>query len=158
MTPAVQAAKKAGIEFGLHEYQHDADNSSFGLEAAEKLGVEPARVFKTLLVSLNSEPKALAVAVVPVDAQLDLKAMAKACKAKKAVMAEPAIAERTTGYVVGGISPLGQKRFLPTVIDESAGNSDTVFVSAGRRGMDIEVAPQDLQQLTRASFARIARR
>ncbi len=157
MTPAVRAAKRANIDFALHEYRHDPNNSNFGMEAAEKLGLNPGRVFKTLLVNLNGNSKSLAVAVLPVNAQLDLKAMAQACEAKKVAMAEPVIAERTTGYVVGGISPLGQKRLLPTVIDESAQSFDTVFVSAGRRGMDIELKPADLQELTGAVLAKVAR-
>lgn len=157
MTPAVRAAKRAKIDFSVHEYAHDPNNSSFGMEAAEKLGIDPARVFKTLLVDLNGNSKSLAVAIVPVNAQLDLKAMAKACQAKKVVMAEPAIAERTTGYVVGGISPLGQKRPLPTVLDKSAQSFDTVFVSAGRRGMDIELKPADLKELAGAVLAKVSR-
>lgn len=158
MTPAVKAAEKAGISYRLHEYAHDSANLSFGLEAAEKLGVPPARVFKTLLVCLNQDNKRLAVAVVPVDAQLDLKAMARACKAKKVAMAEPMVAERATGYIVGGISPLGQKRMLPTVLDQSVSEFDTVFVSAGRRGMDIELAGGELCSTCRASLAPLARR
>jgi len=157
VTPAVRAAKRAKIDFSVHEYAHDPNNSSFGMEAAEKLGIDPARVFKTLLVDLNGNSKSLAVAIVPVNAQLDLKAMAKACQAKKVVMAEPAIAERTTGYVVGGISPLGQKRPLPTVLDKSAQSFDTVFVSAGRRGMDIELKPADLKELAGAVLAKVSR-
>ena len=157
MTPAVRAAKRANIDFSVHEYAHDPNNSSFGMEAAEKLGLDPARVFKTLLVNLNGNSKSLAVAIVPVDAQLDLKAMAKACQAKKVAMADAAVAERTTGYVVGGISPLGQKRALPTVVDESVQAYDTVFVSGGRRGLDIELKPADLQQLTGAVLAKVSR-
>jgi len=157
MTPAVLTAKKAGIHYRLHEYQHDAGNLNFGLEAAEKLGLAPGRVFKTLLVSLNADPKALAVAVLPVNTQLNLKAMAGACRAKKAVMADPALAERVTGYVVGGISPLGQKRQLPTVIDSSAQEFSSVYVSAGRRGMDIELSATDLCRVVRGSIAAIAR-
>jgi Cys-tRNA(Pro)/Cys-tRNA(Cys) deacylase len=157
VTPAVRAAKRANIDFSVHEYAHDPNNSSFGMEAAEKLGLDPASVFKTLLVDLNGNSKSLAVAIVPVNAQLDLKAMAKACQAKKVTMAEPAIAERTTGYVVGGISPLGQKRPLPTVLDESALSFDTVFVSAGRRGMDIELKPADLKELAGAVLAKVSR-
>lgn len=158
MTPAVQAARKAGIRFRLHEYAHDPANANFGLEAAQKLAIPPARVFKTLLVCLNGDARQLAVAVVPVDAQLDLKAMARACQAKKVAMAEPALAERVTGYIVGGISPLGQKRALTTVVDRSASGFDSVFVSAGRRGMDIELAAEDLCSVCRASLAPLARR
>jgi len=157
VTPAVRAAKRAKIDFSVHEYAHDPNNSRFGMEAAEKLGIDPARVFKTLLVDLNGNSKSLAVAIVPVNAQLDLKAMAKACQAKKVVMAEPAIAERTTGYVVGGISPLGQKRPLPTVLDKSAQSFDTVLVNAGRRGMDIELKPADLKELAGAVLAKVSR-
>jgi Cys-tRNA(Pro)/Cys-tRNA(Cys) deacylase len=157
MTPAVKAAQQAGIPFRLHEYQHDPHNRDFGLEAAHKLGLSPAQVFKTLMVSLDADPRTLAVAVVPVDSMLDLKAMARACRAKKAHMADPAMAERITGYVVGGISPLGQKRRLPTVIDSSAGEFAQIFVSAGRRGMDIELAAADLCTLLGGSFAPIAR-
>ena len=157
MTPAIAAAKAAGVAIRIHEYRHDPANSHYGMEAAEALGLDPVRVFKTLLVSLNGDRRSLAVAVVPVNAQLDLKAMARACAAKKAEMADPGQAERVTGYVVGGISPLGQKRSLPTVIDVSAGAFDTVFVSGGRRGLDIEIAPAELGRLCQASSAPIAR-
>ncbi|XXJ20551.1 Cys-tRNA(Pro) deacylase [Desulfovibrio caledoniensis] len=154
MTPAINAAKKAKIKYTVHEYDHDPAAPSFGIEAAEKLGVPPERVFKTLVVDAGA---GLAVAVVPVLLKLDLKAIAKALGAKKAAMAEVKLVERTTGYVVGGVSPLGQKKRLPTVLDASAQGLDTVFVSGGRRGLDIELAPADLAALTRASFAPIAR-
>lgn len=157
MTPAINAAKKAAIDFTIHEYSHDPGAESYGLEAAEALGVDSARVFKTLLVMLNGDSKRLAVGLVPVACQLDLKAVASAHGAKKAEMAKPADAERATGYVVGGISPLGQKKRLPTAIDASAEGFTTLFVSAGRRGLEIELAPHDLQRLTGALFARIAR-
>jgi len=157
MTPAVKAAQQAGIPYRLHEYSHDPHNRDFGREAAHKLGLSPAQVFKTLMVSLNADPRALAVAVVPVDSMLDLKAMARACRAKKANMADPAVAERITGYVVGGISPLGQKRRLPAVVDSSAAEFAHIYVSAGRRGLDIEVAAADLCRVLGGVYAAIAR-
>lgn len=155
MTPAINQAKKAGIEFRIHEYTHDPDAESYGLEAAEKLEVAPDRVFKTLVVQLDG--KELAVGVVPVATSLNLKAIAAALRAKRAEMADMAAAERTTGYVAGGISPLGQKKRLRTVIDESATRHDTMYVSAGRRGLEIELAPNDLAKLCNASFAAVAR-
>ena len=157
MTPAIRAAQSAGIRIEVHEYQHDPANTRYGLEAAEALGLEPRRVFKTLLVRLNGNDRTLAVAVVPVDAQLDLKAMAAACGVKKVEMADPVHAERITGYVVGGISPLGQKRRLPTVVDQGATSFETIFVSGGRRGLDIEIAPADLIALCQAKTSAIAR-
>lgn len=157
MTPAIKAAGDAGVGIKVHEYRHDPDNTNYGLEAAQALGLEPARVFKTLLVMQNGDQRRLAVAVVPVTGQLDLKAMATACKAKKVEMADPVHAQRVTGYVVGGISPLGQKRRLPTVIDTSAQHFDTVFVSGGRRGLDIEIKPADLISLCQASMAAIGK-
>ncbi|KAA3629380.1 MAG: Cys-tRNA(Pro) deacylase [Proteobacteria bacterium] len=157
MTPAIDAAKRARISHKIHEYRHDPAAASYGIEAAQALGVVPERVFKTLLVSLNGDVKRLAVGIVPVVRQLDLKAIAVACGAKKAEMADTREAERATGYVVGGISPMGQKKCLPTLIDSSAQGMDTVYVSAGRRGLEIELAPEDLQRLTRARFAAIAR-
>jgi Cys-tRNA(Pro)/Cys-tRNA(Cys) deacylase len=155
MTPAINQAKKAKVAFHIHEYAHDPAAESYGLEAAEKLGVDPARVFKTLVTEVG--PKDLVVAVLPVSRQLDLKLLAKAVGAKKIAMAEVKLVERTTGYVVGGVSPLGQKKRLPTVIDASAEALDTMYVSAGRRGLEIELSPADLAALTGASFADIAR-
>lgn len=157
MTPAIKAAAAAGVSILTHEYRHDPNNSNYGLEAAQALGLDPTRVFKTLLVAVNGDPRRLAVAVVPVVGQLDLKAMAAACGAKKAQMAEPAHAERATGYVLGGISPLGQKRRLQTVIDDTARRFRSVFVSGGRRGLDIEIAPDDLIRLCLASTAAIGK-
>lgn len=153
MTPAVKLVKESGVLFKLHEYHHDSASKSYGEEAATALGIDPAKIFKTLLVSLNGQPSNLAVAVIPVSSQLSLKSIAKALQAKKAEMANPKLAERTTGYLVGGISPLGQKRQLPTVIDQSAKGFNNINVSAGKRGLEIELNPQDLAQLTHAEFA-----
>ncbi|WP_394127681.1 Cys-tRNA(Pro) deacylase [Vibrio hepatarius] len=155
MTPAINLAKKKKITHTIHQYEHDPRAESYGLEAAEVLGQDPAKVFKTLLFSLNGEPKNLAVAIIPVDHKLNLKHAAKAAKAKKAEMANPDIAQKTTGYVVGGISPLGQKKALPTFIHQSAQVLDTICVSAGKRGLEIELAPQDLAMLTRGQFAEL---
>jgi Cys-tRNA(Pro)/Cys-tRNA(Cys) deacylase len=157
MTPAIKAAQAAGAAFRIHEYRHEAGNRHYGQEAADALGLDPRRVFKTLLVSLNADPRRLAVAIVPVGGQLDLKAMAAACAAKKVEMADPAAAERATGYLVGGISPLGQKRRLPTVLDASALDFTSIFVSGGRRGLEIELAPGELLRLCGGSTARIGR-
>ncbi|CAM3473882.1 Cys-tRNA(Pro) deacylase [Parendozoicomonas haliclonae] len=157
MTPAVLVAKKAGVAHKVHEYEHSSSCTSFGEEAVAALGVEAGRVFKTLLVSLNGDPKKLAVAIVPVPGKLDLKACARALKAKKADMADPVIAERTTGYVVGGISPLGQKKRLPTLLDESALGFETIHVSAGKRGLEIELSAADLCSLTQGVTAPIAK-
>jgi Cys-tRNA(Pro)/Cys-tRNA(Cys) deacylase len=147
MTPAINLAKKAKIAFKIHEYAHDPANEAYGLEAAEKLGLPPTQVFKTLVVSLDG--KELAVGILPVAAMLSMKAIAKAAHAKKADMADKALVARTTGYVLGGVSPLGQKKLLKTFIDTSAAQFPTIYVSAGRRGLEIELAAQDLQQLTR---------
>lgn len=149
-TPAIVAATRAGVAFTVHEYRHDTRAESYGLEAVEKLGLEAARVFKTLVADVDG---ALTVAVVPVEAQLDLRALGK-----RARMAEAAAAERATGYVAGGISPLGQRRTLPTVVDASAFDHETIHVSAGRRGLELELAPTDLVELTGARVAPIARR
>ena len=151
-TPATTALAAAGVPFVPHSYSHDPAAASYGLEAAQLLGVDPARVFKTLMVDVDGR---LAVGVVPVSGNLDLKAMAAALGAKKAAMADPAAAERRTGYVLGGISPLGQRRPSPTVVDDSALNLDTVLVSGGRRGLDIELSPSELIRLTGARTARI---
>ena len=153
-TPATVALTRAGIAFRAHPYAHDARAAAYGLEAAEKLGLDPDRVFKTLLASVDG---ALAVGIVPVAMQLDLKALAQALGAKRAEMADPAVAERKTGYVVGGISPIGQKSVLPTVLDESAILAETIFVSGGRRGLDLELAPDDLIAVTGGRYAPIAR-
>lgn len=154
-TPATVALDAAGIGYTLRIYRHDPSAQSYGLEAAEALGVEPGRVFKTLLVDLDGG--AHAVGIVPVDRSLDLKAIATALGAKRATMADPRAAERVTGYVVGGISPIGQRRALPTVLDDSAAGFETVLVSGGKRGLDIELAPQDLLAVTAARLAEIAR-
>ena len=153
-TPATVALTRAGVVHTVHAYEHDPSASSYGLEAAEVLGLDPARVLKTLLASADGR---LVVGVVPVAGQLDLKALASAVGAKRAVMADPREAERATGYVVGGISPIGQKRPHPTVVDESALGHPTVFVSGGRRGLDLELAPEDLVRVTGAQTAPIGR-
>jgi len=157
-TPATVALQHAGIRFTAHQYVHDAGHGSvatgYGLEAADKLGLDPDQVFKTLLADADG---ALIVAIVPVSGQLDLKALAAAVGAKKAVMADPKLAERKTGYVVGGISPIGQKTRLTTVLDETAELFDSVFVSGGRRGFDIELSPADLVTVTDAVVAAIGR-
>ena len=155
MTPGVDAAKAAGIAFEIASYEQDPRAEGYGLEAADALGIEPARVFKTLVAKLDGER--LATAIVPVTGQLDLKALARALGARKAAMAPPEEAERATGYVLGGISPLGQKRRLATALDESANEHDTIYVSAGRRGLEIVLAPTDLATLTGAVVAPIAR-
>ena len=153
-TPATTALTAAGVPYTVRGYEHDPSTTAYGMEAAEALGVDPARVFKTLLVDTGS---GLAVAIVPVDRQLDLKALASALGVKRVQMADPAAVERVTGYVVGGISPVGQKRRLATVLDESADACDTVFVSGGRRGLDIELSPADLRRATGAATAPIGR-
>jgi Cys-tRNA(Pro)/Cys-tRNA(Cys) deacylase len=155
-TPAITALLAAGVRHEVLQYHHDPRRESFGAEAAEELarteGIDPQQVFKTLVIAL---PKALAVAVVPVPAKLSLKAAAAALGAPKATMADRAAAERSTGYVIGGISPLGQRRPLPTVLDTSALGWDRVLCSAGKRGWDVAVAPQDLIRLTNAVTADI---
>ncbi|MEN8704566.1 MAG: Cys-tRNA(Pro) deacylase [Nocardioides marinisabuli] len=153
-TQATLALGRAGVAFTPHPYEHDPRATSYGLEAAQVLSIDPARVLKTLVAEVDGR---LAVAVVPVAGQLDFKALARALGASRAAMADPAAAERATGYVVGGISPLGQKRPHPTVVDVSALEHPTVLVSGGRRGFDIELAPTDLVSVTGATTAPIAR-
>ena len=153
MTPAVSLARRLGIAHALHEYEHDPASDSYGLEAAEKLQVMPQRVFKTLVVSLDGGE--LAVGVLPVSVLLSMKLIAKAAGARKAVMAEKAAVERSSGYVLGGVSPLGQRRKLRTFIHTSARDYPTVYVSAGRRGLEIELAPEDLRRATEGRYAEI---
>lgn len=155
MTPAIDLLKKAKAEHRIHSYEHDPKSASYGLEAAEKLGLDPARVFKTLLAC--SERNELLVAVVPVAGSLDLKALAQAAGVKKAEMADPQAAQRATGYLLGGISPLGQKKRLRTFIDASAEALASIYVSAGRRGLEVELAPAVLAAHTSAAFAAIGR-
>jgi Cys-tRNA(Pro)/Cys-tRNA(Cys) deacylase len=150
MTPGINVAKKKGVPYQVHEYIHDKDNECYGLEAAEKLGVSQQRVFKTLVLALDN--KTLAVAVIPVSSMLSMKRLAQACGAKKAAMADKLMVQRSTGYVLGGVSPLGQKKRLKTIIDASAREFATIYVSAGRRGVDIELSPDDLAKLTSAAF------
>lgn len=153
MTPAINAAKKKKIVYKVHQYSHDPGHDSYGKEAAEKLGIAEERVYKTLVVQLDKG--GLTVAIIPVSSMLSMKQIAKAAGAKKAVMAKKELVEKTTGYVLGGVSPLGQKKRLVTVIDSSAKNFSTVLVSAGRRGLEIELKPADLAVLTTATFAEI---
>lgn len=153
-TPATVALTRAAVAFTVHAYDHDPAAASYGKEAADALGVAPERVFKTLVADVDG---ALTVAVVPVAGTLDLKALATAVGGKKAAMADPAAVTRTTGYVLGGVSPLGQRKQLPTVVDESALAHATMFCSAGKRGLEIELAPGDLVTLTGAVTAPIGR-
>ncbi|AYG46384.1 Cys-tRNA(Pro) deacylase [Pseudomonas sp. Leaf58] len=155
MTPALDLLKKHRAEHRVHSYEHDPKSASYGLEAAEKLGLDPQQVFKTLLAS--SEKGELLVAVVPVVGTLDLKALAHAAGVKKCEMADPAVAQRATGYLVGGISPLGQKKRLRTFIDDSAQHFATIHVSAGRRGLEVELAAAVLAEHTQGKFAGIGR-
>jgi Cys-tRNA(Pro)/Cys-tRNA(Cys) deacylase len=154
-TPAIAAAEASGVFFSVHEYTPARGSTTWGPDAAAALEVDPARVFKTLVVDPSGP---LAIAVLPVLSELDLKAFAKIVGTKNARIADAAAAERATGYVVGGISPVGQKHALTTVVDESARDRDTVYVSAGRRGLELELRPDDLVTLTRSRYAPIARR
>ncbi|MGW2699497.1 Cys-tRNA(Pro) deacylase [Streptomyces sp. NPDC001340] len=153
-TPATVSLTAAGVDFTLHSYDHDPSHPSYGEEAAQAMGVSPDRVFKTLVADVDG---ALTVAVVPVSGTLDLKALASAVGGKRATMADPTLAERTTGYVRGGISPLGQRKKLRTVLDDSAEVHATICISAGRRGLEVELTPGDLAQLTEAVLAPIGR-
>jgi Cys-tRNA(Pro)/Cys-tRNA(Cys) deacylase len=150
VTPALRALAQAGVAHTVRPYEHDPRAASYGAEAAEALEVDPARVFKTLLAEVDGH---LVVAIIPVAQRLDLKALARAAGGRRAAMADPADAERATGYVVGGISPFGQKRALPTVLDSSALDHERVLVSAGRRGLDVELSPADLVAMTSATTA-----
>ena len=153
-TPATKALDTAGVTYELRAYDHDPRADSFGVEAAEKLGVEPGRVFKTLVADVDGD---LVVAIVPVTGRLDLKALAAAVGGKRAAMADPQVAQRRTGYVVGGISPIGAKTRLTTVLDASATAFETIYVSGGRRGFDVELTPADLLLVTQGRSAAIAR-
>ena len=153
MTPAINTLKNKKISHNIHEYSHDKSSESYGLEAVEKMGVNVENVFKTLVVQIDN--KLLAVGVLPVSSQLSMKLIAKALGAKKAMMADKSDVERSTGYVLGGVSPMGQKIRLKTVIDASVKKLATVYVSAGRRGLEIELAPSDLVKLTHATVADI---
>jgi len=151
MTPAINLLKQKKVDYKIHQYEHDADVASYGMEAAQKLGLDTRCVFKTLVVQLESVE--LAVAIIPVAEKLSMKRCAKALQAKKAVMAERALVERTTGYVLGGVSPLGQKKRLRTLLDKSAREFSTIFVSAGRRGLEIELSPENLLLLSNGKLA-----
>ncbi|HEX5014485.1 MAG TPA: Cys-tRNA(Pro) deacylase [Candidatus Limnocylindrales bacterium] len=157
-TRAIAELRRAGVAHAVHDYETASPSRdgqrAYGLEAASALGVDPRRIFKTLIADVDGR---LAVAIVPVAAELDLKKLATALGRRRATMADPAVAERATGYVLGGISPIGQTRRLPTVLDDSADSFETVFVSAGRRGLQVELAPSDLASVTSASSAAIAR-
>ncbi|MDF7670345.1 Cys-tRNA(Pro) deacylase [Orbaceae bacterium ESL0721] len=170
MTPAINLLKKLKVTFSIHQYNHAPNETHFGREAVEKLdpclGILPKQVFKTLVIALDGNPKNLAVAVIPVDRHLDLKKAVKAFNqlkfencvlhCKKAELADAHLAERVTGYLVGGISPIGQKKRLPTLIDSSAQTITSMFISGGRRGVEIEISPSDLAFVLNATFVEIA--
>lgn len=153
MTPAINTLKKAGIVHTVHSYRHDSNASSYGLEAAEKMGVDPNQVFKTLVAMVDG--KDMVVAIVPVTHSLCLKSLAAAHGGKRAEMADKQKVQRVTGYVLGGVSPLGQRKVLPTVIDQRAQSFQTIFVSAGKRGLEVELSATDLAHMTNAQFADI---
>lgn len=153
MTPGINQVNKNKVSHKIHEYSHDESSESYGFEAADKMGVTQERVFKTLVVTLDN--KNLVVGIVPVSSMLSMKLIAKAVGGKKAMMADKLDVERSTGYVLGGVSPLGQKRRLSTIIDSSASNYSSIYVSAGRRGLEIELSPADLAKLTNGKFVEI---
>jgi Cys-tRNA(Pro)/Cys-tRNA(Cys) deacylase len=153
MTPAINLAKKLKIAHTVHEYPHDPDSDSYGLEAAEELQVDPARVFKTLIVRIDTGE--LVVAVIPVASMLSMKLVAKVVGAKKAEMASKSDAERSSGYVLGGISPMGQRKKLNTIIQITAQSFPTIYVSAGRRGLEIELSPEDLRKAVNGKYAEV---
>lgn len=154
MTPAIKALEKAAITHAVHSYKHDSKAASYGQEAADKLGLEPARVFKTLVATIDK--KDMVVAIVPVTGSLCLKSLAQAAGGKRAEMADKQKVQSVTGYVLGGVSPIGQRKALQTWIDTSAEEFATIFVSAGKRGLEVELSPTALAQVTRAQFATIA--
>jgi len=151
MTPAIRLLELSKNAYQVHQYDHESSEHSYGLEAAEKLDVPAARIFKTLIIRLNN--RNLAVAVIPVAATLSMKRFARAAGARKAGLADKSDAERATGYILGGISPLGQKKQLTTIVDDSAEAHPSIFVSAGRRGLEIELKPADLVLMTRGRYA-----
>ena len=153
MTPCINTVKKANIFFKIHEYTHDSSVKSYGLEAVTKLNIKEERVFKTLIVNIGD--KELITCVIPVSSQLNMKLVSKAMGVKKASMAEKSDVEKSTGYILGGVSPIGQKKRLKTIIDSSAKQHKSIFISAGRRGLEIEVKPQDLQKVINGTFSEI---
>lgn len=159
MTPAINLLKKLNITFQIHQYEHDPNDTHYGQEAVDKLdpnlNVVAAQIFKTLVISLNGNDKTFAVCVLPVDRHLDLKKIAKVLNCKKIDLASPNLAQKITGYLVGGISPLGQKKQLPTIIDSSANQLEKMFISGGKRGLEIELNPQDLAIVLKAEFVDI---
>lgn len=157
MTPAIEVAKRANIAFKVYEYDHDPSTKSYGDEAAEVLGLNHDQVFKTLVAVADSQPVRMVIAVIPVAKRLDLKALSSAVGVKRMTMANETDAERATGYVVGGISPLGQRKRLPLLLDQSARDHSTIYVSAGKRGLEIELAPDDLLRLSGGKCAPICR-